>query len=74
MKLLNMPPFKVGHRYKSVDSDFWFEVLSSTPAGKDRWKMEYAYKDTNGVTGESDTYYGSYLAKYYMEVPKDETA
>lgn len=73
MKLLNVSPFKVGRRYKSVDSDFWFEVLSIAAAGTDRWKMEYAYKDTNGVTGKTDTHYDSYLVKYYVEVPKDET-
>lgn len=73
MKLLNMPPFKVGRRYKSVDSDFWFEVLSIAAAGTASWKMEYTYQRENGILGTDKTTFGSHLSKYYVEVPKDET-
>lgn len=72
MKLLNMPPFRVGHRYKATINDFWFEVLSIVPAGKDFWKMEYRFKYGSGETGTNTCGCGQYVSKH-VEVPKDET-
>lgn len=76
MKLLNVSPFKVGSRYKSVYNDFWFEVLNIESSGRDFWRIEYACSDDNGIGPKAQDIatFGSYLKKHYVEVPKDEVA
>ena len=73
MKLLNVSPFKVGRRYKSIDNDFWCEVLSIAEAGAASWKMEYTYQRESERLGTDKATVGAHLTKYYVEVPKDET-